>query len=80
MFNELRSELRTRILEGFASNEAYLRLAISRTWMAEAERETPDWNRCVSVFEKAYQLGLAWGFEALAVISGIVVVQDEILA
>jgi hypothetical protein len=48
--------------------------------MAEAERETPDWNRCVSVFEKAYQLGLAWGFEALAVISGIVVVQDEILA
>ena len=35
----------------------------------------------MSVFEKAYQLGLAWGFKelALAAISGIAVVQDEYL-
>lgn len=74
-------ELRTRILKGFASNEGHLRLAISRTWMAEAECETPDWSRCVSVFQKAYRLGLAWGFKelALAAISGIAVVQDEYL-
>jgi hypothetical protein len=74
-------ELRGRILRGFASNEAHLRLAFSRTWVAEAERETPDWNGCVRVFEKAYQLGLVWGFQelALAAISAIAVVQDEYL-
>src|ERR1700693_3981594 len=58
-------ELRTRILQGFASNEGHLRLAITRTWIAEAERETPDWKRCVSVFEKAYRLGLDWEFKDL---------------
>jgi tetratricopeptide (TPR) repeat protein len=75
------TEVRTRILQGFALDEGHLRLAFSRTWITESERDNPDWNRCVSVFEKAYQLGLAWESKnlALAAISAIAVVQDEYL-
>jgi tetratricopeptide (TPR) repeat protein len=72
-------ELRHRILQGFIGGGTAARFAIDRVWLAESDKETPDWTRCLNVFERAFSLACAWHVPELAIaaLRGIAVVIDE---
>lgn len=72
-------ELRSRILRGVGACDFLLRLAIDRVWLRESERENPDWDRCLCVFERAFNCGGTWGLVSLqlAAVRGTSTVLDE---
>ena len=75
------NEFRGSILKGFACSGIELQMALDRVWLGEADREHPDWNRCLRVYELALDLGRKWGFQTLSTsaMRGSAVVLDEYL-
>ena len=71
--------LRARILQGIVGGGTAARLAIDRVWLAESDSATPNWDRCLKVFQRAFDLACAWDVPELAVAAmrGIAVILDE---
>ena len=42
------------------------RVLIDGVWSSEAERENPDWTRCLQVFDKVIEKTIAWGYPHFA--------------
>ena len=72
-------DLRQRILRGFVGGGTEARLAIDRAWLTESDKTTPDWTRCLDVFERVFSLACAWHVPELSIaaLRGIAVVLDE---
>lgn len=73
-------DLRGRILIGFGGGGGIgARVAFDQTLFAEADRDVPDWENFLRVFERAFALGQKWESQPLATAAmrGICVVLDE---
>ena len=79
--DELPSKIRTLLLADFEDDSVDSRLLIDGVWWAEANRENPDWRRCLQVFDKAIEKAIAWNYPHLAAASarGKAVIHDEYL-
>jgi tetratricopeptide (TPR) repeat protein len=77
----IESDLRERILRGFVGGGLGARLAIDRVWLAEADKESPEWPQCIAALERAFRLASQWRSSefATAAVRGIVIVLDEYL-
>jgi tetratricopeptide (TPR) repeat protein len=71
--------LRARILQGIVGGGTAARLTIDRVWLAESDSATPNWNRCLKVFQRTFDLACTWNSPELAVAAmrGIAVILDE---
>jgi hypothetical protein len=71
--------LRARILQGIVGGGTAARLTIDRVWLAESDSATPNWNRCLKVFQRTFDLACTWNAPELAVAAmrGIAVILDE---
>ena len=79
--DELRSDIRTRLLADFEADSIDCRLLIDGVWLAESKREDPNWTRCFQVFDKVIERSLAWHYPHLAAASarGKAIIHDEYL-
>ena len=77
----LPTKIRTLLLVDFKDESIDSRLLIDGVWWAEANRENPDWGRCLQVFDKAIEKAVTWGYPHLAAASarGKAVIHDEYL-
>lgn len=77
----LEAALRDSILRGFVCSGLEVQMALDRVWLKESENENPDWEHCLSVFQKGRDLGLEWSCPWLATASmrASIVVIDEYL-
>jgi tetratricopeptide (TPR) repeat protein len=77
----LETGVRNSILTGFVCSGLEVQMALDRVWLKESEREKPDWEHCLSVFQKGRELGLKWSCPWLATASmrASIVVIDEYL-
>ena len=64
--DELQPEIRTLLLADFEDDTIDPRLLIDGVWSSEAERENPDWTRCLQVFDKVIEKTIAWGYPHFA--------------
>lgn len=71
--------LRERILRGFVGGGIEAQMAIDHVWLAESDKDNPNWERCLALFERALTLGRAWACIPLAgaALRGISTVLDE---
>ncbi len=67
--DELPSKTRTLLLADFEDDTIDSRLLIDGVWWSEANRENPNWNRCLQVFDKVIEKAIAWGYPHLAAAS-----------
>ncbi len=79
--NELQPETRTLLLTDFADDNIEPRLLIDGVWLAEANLESPNWTRCLQVFDKVIEKTIEWGYPHLAAASarGKAIIHDEYL-
>ncbi len=79
--DELPPKIRTLLLADFKDDTIDSRLLIDSVWWAEANRENPDWRRCLQVFDRVIEKTLAWGYPLLAAASarGKAIIHDEYL-
>ncbi len=77
--DELQPEIRTLLLVEFENDNVEPRLLIDSVWLAEADRENPDWSRCLEVFDKVINRTIAWGYPHIAAASarGKAIIHDE---
>jgi len=75
----LKPGLRLRILQGIVGEGTAARLAIDRVWLAESDSPARNWDRCLKVFQRTFDLACAWNASELAVAAmrGIAVILDE---
>ena len=73
--------MRNRVLTGLHANGVEVRMAMDHVWVSESEKAAPDWNHCLQVFERVFDLALEWKFDdfAFAALRGIAIIQDEYL-
>ena len=71
--------LRARVLQGIVGGGSAARLAIDRVWLAESDSSKPNWERCLKVLHRTFDLAYSWNVPDLAVAAmrGIAVVLDE---
>ena len=67
--DELQPKIRTLLLADFEEDSVDSRLFIDGVWWSEVNRENPDWQRCLQVFDKVIEKTLAWGYPHLAAAS-----------
>ncbi len=67
--DELPAKIRTLLLADFEDDSVDSRLLIDGVWWSEVNRENPDWQRCLQVFDKVIEKALAWGYPHLAAAS-----------
>lgn len=67
--DELPSKTRTLLLADFEDDTIDSLLLIDGVWWSEANRENPNWNRCLQVFDKVIEKAIAWGYPHLAAAS-----------
>ena len=74
-------EIVTKVMSGFDTFPESLSLLIDRVWLAESNRQSPDWAACEKVFLKAMDFGKKHKSNWLmaAVTRGRMVVFDEYL-
>jgi hypothetical protein len=74
-------ETRKDILEPFRANDYWANLLCGKVWLSESSVPSPDWTRCLALFERTIILGSAWGLNALVVAAyhALAVIQDEYL-
>ena len=77
--NELQPETRTLLLTDFEDDNIEPRLLIDGVWLAEANREEPDWISCLQVFDKVIEKAIAWNYPhfAAAAARGKAIIHDE---
>jgi tetratricopeptide (TPR) repeat protein len=73
--------LRTRILGALAKSPTSSTLLVDRIWLSEADKASPDWQRCLVAFNQALSSFAVWNQPMLvdASIRGIIVITDEYL-
>ena len=78
---ELQPEIRTLLLADFEDDTIDSRILINGIWLAEADRENPDWTRCLQVFDKVIERAIAWDYPHLAAAAarGKATIHDEYL-
>ena len=79
--NHINEDYRDRMLVSFEHNEAYAYILVNKVWLQEADRDDPEWDTCIELFEKAFDLGLRWNSPAFASAAAraITIVYDEYL-
>ncbi len=79
--DELHPSIRALLLADFENDTIDSRVLIDRIWGAEADRENPDWTRCLQVFDKVIERAIAWGYPHLAAAAarGKATIYDEYL-
>ena len=79
--DELRSDIRTRLLADFEADSIDCRLLIDGVWLAESKLENPNWKTCLQVFDKVIEKTIEWGYPYLAAASarGKAIIHDEYL-
>lgn len=70
-----------RIMSGFAHGCIESRFVVDSVWLAESDLEKPDWNRCLTLFERVFELAKRWGNGYLcnSAMRGVAIVLDEYL-
>ena len=64
--DELHPEIRTLLLVDFEDDTVDSRVLIDGVWSSEAERENPDWTRCLQVFDKVIEKTIDWEYPHFA--------------
>ena len=79
--DELNPSVRALLLADFEDDTIDSRVLIDGIWGSEADRENPDWTRCLQVFDKVIEKTLAWGYPHLATAAarGKATIHDEYL-
>ena len=79
--DELRSDIRTRLLADFEADSIDCRLLIDGVWLAESKLDNPNWTGCLQVFDKVIDKTIEWGYLHLAAASarGKAIIHDEYL-
>ena len=77
--DELEPKTRTLLLADFENDNIEPELLISGIWLAEEKLETPDWKRCLEVFDKVIEKTIAWGYPHITAASakGKAIIHDE---
>ncbi len=77
--DELDSKSRDLLLGNFIGDSVESRILIDAVWLAEANRENPDWTRCLEVFDKVIEKTIEWGYPHIAAASakGKAIIHDE---
>lgn len=73
---------RALIINAWKRSGYAARYLIDEPWLAEDKKEQPDWNRCLQVFRRAFDLGRKWDWLEFSIhsIRGLAVILDEKLA
>ena len=79
--DELQPEIRGMLLADFEDETIDSRILIDGIWGAEVDLESPDWARCLHVFDKVIEKTIAWGYPhfAAAAARGKAMIYDECL-
>ncbi len=79
--DELNPNIRALLLADFEDDTIDSRVLIDGIWGSEADRENPDWTRCLQVFDKVIEKTIAWGYPHLAAAAarGKATIYDEYL-
>ena len=64
--DELQPKIRALLLGDFENDSIYARILIDHVWMDEEDLETPDWARCLQVYDKVIERTIAWGYPHIA--------------
>ena len=72
---------RNLLLADFEEDTIDSRLLIDGIWLEEAQLNSPDWTRCLQVFDKVIEKTIEWGYPHIAVASarGKAIIHDEYL-
>ncbi len=79
--DELNPSIRALLLADFEDDTIDSRVLIDGIWRSEADRENPDWTRCLQVFDKVIERAIAWKYPHLAAAAarGKATIYDEYL-
>ena len=79
--DELQPNIRKLLLADFEDDTIDSRVLIDGIWGSEADLESPDWTRCLQVFDKVIEKTIAWGYPHLAAAAtrGKATIYDEYL-
>jgi tetratricopeptide (TPR) repeat protein len=79
--DELDPKTRELLLADFEDDNIESRLLIDGVWWAEANLESPNWNKCLQVFDKTIEKTVEWGYPHIAAASarGKAIIHDEYL-
>ncbi len=80
--DELNPRILTLLLADFeGDNIIEARLLIDGVWWAEANLESPNWTRCLQVFDRVIEKTIEWGYPNIAAASarGKAIIHDEYL-
>jgi len=64
--NNLPPKVRQRILAAL-SREPNAYHLVNSVWLGELKSESPDWSKCLEVFEKAFRYAVVWEVEPLLI-------------
>ena len=79
--DELDPKDRTLLLVDFEDDGVESRLLIDGVWWTEANLETPDWIKCLEVFDRVIEKSITWDYPHIAAASarGKAIICDEYL-
>ncbi len=79
--DELNPSIKALLLADFEDDTIDSRVLIDGIWGTEADRENPDWTRCLQVFDKVIERAIAWDYPHLAAAAarGKATIYDEYL-
>ena len=64
--DQLETQSRDKLLANFKNESTESLIWIDSVWLAETEREQPDWTGCLSVFDKVIEKSITWGYPSIA--------------
>ena len=77
--DEFQPKIRALLLANFEDHSIEPQLLIDGVWLSEAQLDSPDWTRCLQVFDKVIERTIAWGYPHIAAASarGKAIIHDE---
>ena len=81
VLDELQPKTRELLLADFEDDNIESRLLIDGVWWTEANLESPNWNKCLQVFDRTIEKTVEWGYPHIASASarGKSIIHDEYL-
>ena len=81
VLDELQPKTRELLLADFEDDNIESRLLIDGVWWTEANLESPNWNKCLQVFDRTIEKTVEWGYPHIASASarGKAIIHDEYL-
>ena len=79
--SQLNSELRNELLGAFNLPEGYASAFVNSAYLSEGKTENPDWQSCLSVFNKTMDYAIEWdapGLGAAAARAASIVMDEEL--